>query len=86
MILRKPFEVLLYIGLLIGAIIFVKQKIEEYSNGATSYTVTQEPQSLSDLPTLTICLQRWYRNWNTSVYEIRSNVYGENVSIELRTF
>ena len=70
MIVRKPLEVILYLGLLMGAVIFVQQTIEEYRDGATSFIVTQEPISLSDLPTLTICWNRkknpfpeWYYNY-----------------------
>ena len=62
------------------------QTIKEYSNGATSCTITQEPLSLSDLPTLTVCWYKKYFNQNTSKDEFKSNVYGENVSIDLRTF
>ena len=87
MFLRKPFEVLLYIGLLISAIIFVMQTIEEYRNGATSYTVTQEQISLNDLPTFTICWKKEYYNMNTSEIEpMRSYVYAENISMDLRAF
>ena len=85
MMIRKTFDVLLYIGLLIGAIIFVKQTIEEYSHGNTSYTITQEPISLSDLPTLTICWKTKFFYRTTLQHEFSPYVYGENVSIDVKT-
>ena len=49
-------EVLLYIGLLVGALIFCWQNITEYLEGDTSFSDSLEAISLSDWPTLVICL------------------------------
>ena len=89
MILVKFLKILLYLVLLTAALLFVRQTIREYKDGATSYMVTQEPVSLRDLPTLTLCWVRKYTNYNTSVEdedELRSNVYGKNLSIAVRIF
>ena len=59
MVTKKAFEVLLYISLSVGAILFVKQTIEEFLEGSTMYTTSQEPLRLYDLPTITICWKLW---------------------------
>ena len=41
--------------LLMAAILSVKQTIEEFLEGSTLYSTTNEPLTLHDLPTLTIC-------------------------------
>ena len=91
MIFKKLFEVILYFGLLTGAVFFVKETFEEFSNGATSYTTTQSSLSLSDLPTLILCWGTKYKNKSDSYemnpdYEYRRNVYGKNISIDFRTY
>ena len=53
---NKLLPILLYLCLSGGSITFVWQTIKEYSNGATSYTETQETLSLDDIPTIVICL------------------------------
>ena len=49
-------EVLLYISLLVGALIFCWQNITEYLEGNTSFSDSLEAITLSDWPTLVICL------------------------------
>ena len=54
--LIKTLEVLLYLSLLATAsLLFVKQSIEDYLEGKTSYSVAEESITLKDLPTVTIC-------------------------------
>ena len=53
---KVAFSKVLQILLYIGAVIFVKDTIKEYYQGDTSYTETNEPVSLADIPTLVICL------------------------------
>ena len=50
------FSKILQILLYMGAAVFVKNTFEEYHKGDTSYTKTNEPISLADIPTLVICL------------------------------
>ena len=54
---KFAFEVLLYLGLLAGCLIFVKESIIEYLKGITSYSVTHEPLLMKDLPTVTFCIE-----------------------------
>ena len=58
MSLKRALEVLLYFGLPIGSIVFVKQIIDEYLEGDTFYIVTQEPINSQDLPTVTVCWEK----------------------------
>ena len=55
--IKKAFVVLLHLSLLVGAIFFVKNTIEEFLEGNTMYITTQEPLTSNDLPTVTICWQ-----------------------------
>ena len=54
---RKIFEVVLYLVLLLGGIIFVWNSILDYMSGITTFTVENEPLSLSDVPAITFCLE-----------------------------
>ena len=54
---RAIFEVLLYLGLLVGCLFFVEESIIEYSKGITSYSVTYEPLLMKDRPTVTFCIE-----------------------------
>ena len=60
MILGNLSRVLLYLCLLTGAVFFVLQTFQEYSEYATSYTITQERMTWSDLPTFVLC-------WDTTL-------------------
>ena len=86
MILGNLSRVLLYLCLLTGAVFFVLQTFKEYSEYATSYTITQGHLSWSDLPTVVLCWNTKQRNRNTTQLENRKNAYGKNVSIDFRTF
>ena len=70
-------ETVLYICLVIGALLFVKQNVEEYLEGSTSFSISQEPISLLDLPTLVIC----YDTGNT---QARKGVYGKHLFIDAK--
>ena len=54
---RNFFEVLIYIGLLIGGLLFSLRSVQDYLAGNTSYSLSKEDISLKDLPTLSICLE-----------------------------
>ena len=70
-------ETVLYMCLVIGALLFVKQNVEEYLKGSTSFSISQEPISLLDLPTLVIC----YSTKNTHP---RKGVYGKHIFINAK--
>ena len=53
---RQLLCIFVYVGLLGGAVIFVKQTVEEYIKAATSYTEEHKAVSLHDLPTIVICM------------------------------
>ena len=61
----------LYVLLLLPAIIFVNQTIQEFLRGAATYSEKQEPITLNDLPTIAICLD----------FGNNSLTYGVNISI-----
>ena len=50
------FGIVLYLGLLGGGVLFVKQTVIEFMKGATSYTEENKQVTLHDLPTILICL------------------------------
>ena len=66
--LRRLFEVILYLGLITGGLLSVRETIDEYNRKSSSYTETQEPTTLSDIPTLTMCWKWDYRDNGTYVY------------------
>ena len=49
----------MYLGLLAGALAFCWQNLRDYFEGATDYSTTQEPLTLSDMPSLTFCWRLW---------------------------
>ena len=55
MLLKRFAKVILYLGLLAGALAFCSQNVLDYLDGSTDYASKQEPISLKDLPTLTFC-------------------------------
>ena len=54
---KSLFNTMLHLFLLGGALIFVKQNIDDYIEGSTGYSASQEHITLNDLPTLTICFE-----------------------------
>ena len=70
-------ETVLYMCLVIGALLFVKQNVEEYLEGSTSFSISQEPISLLDLPTLVIC-------YNTGNTQSLKGVYGKNLFLNAK--
>ena len=55
-LMKKEFEVLLYLSLLAGGLLFCSENIKEYQLSATAYSASKMPLTLSDLPTLVACL------------------------------
>ena len=53
---HRLFGIVLYLGLLGGGVLFVKQTVIEFMKGATSYTEETEQVTLQDLHTILICL------------------------------
>ena len=53
---HRLFGIVLYLGLLGGGVLFVKQTVIEFMKGATSYTEENKQVTLHDLPTILICL------------------------------
>ena len=47
---RRLFSIFIYLGLLVGAVLFVKETVEEFIKSATSYTEEQKAVTLHDLP------------------------------------
>ena len=75
--IKQWLAVLIHISLLGGSILFVKQTIYEYIQGSTFYSVTKEPITLHDLPTLTIC-------WVVHIPTYPPRAYGKDFSIEVK--
>ena len=53
---RKILETLLYLGFGAAASVFLKETVEDFLDGAATFTEEKQPLTLHDLPTLTICL------------------------------
>ena len=68
----KNLEVVLYVSLFIGGLIFSWETIQEYLDGSTSYSLTKEPITLHDMPTLALCWDR---------LDERDVMYMESISI-----
>ena len=50
--IRLCVEVFLYLSLLGGSMLFVRENIMGYLEGKTAYSVRQSPITISDLPTV----------------------------------
>ena len=74
---RKILEFIFYVGLLVFALVFCWQTVQEYTKATTSYSVTQQHITLRDLPTITIC-------WNVDKYRDLGGTYGKDFSIDVR--
>ena len=76
----------LYIGLLLTGFAFASQSFLDYLNGETSYSKKMASITLSDLPTISICLRtNWKENWIYSrdymiLVQIVENEY-KNISL-----
>ena len=78
--LTTGLEVLLYLFLLALSLLFVWGNIEEYLEGKKIYTVSQEPVTLHDLPTITIC---W--KFGSSFTAMPQRVtYGKDFTIDVK--
>ena len=73
---KNIFKAILYILLLAAPVIFVKENVEDYLKDKTSYALSQEPISLKDLPTVTIC-------WRVTKY-FKRGVYGKDITIDAK--
>ena len=54
-VMKKLFDIILYLGLLAGGLQFTLQAIQDCLNRSTDYSARKEPLTLEDLPTLTFC-------------------------------
>ena len=72
-LMKKVFEVLLYLSLLAGGLLFCSENIKEYQLSATAYSASKKPLTLSDLPTSVTCL-----NVSEILAQGDEFVYGEN--------
>lgn len=71
---KTPLKVLLYVGLLVGGLIFSLETILEYLKGSTSHYSTTEPITLNDIPTLSIC-------WK---WKYERDIYGKDFYLDLK--
>ena len=69
MSLERLLKFLLYLGYLVGALWFSREVLNEYMEGTTGYSVTQEQVTLQDMPTLTTCFV-WTRSTPQGTYKI----------------
>ena len=72
---KRSIKALLFLGFLIGGLIFAKQSFESYLNGHISYSVTKNKLTLKDQPTVTMCL--------ISDYGQDKYTYGEDIHFNL---
>ena len=78
--LTTGLEVLLYLFLLALSLLFVWENIEEYLEGKKIYSVSQEPVTLHDLPTITIC---WKFGTSFTAMPQRAT-YGKDFTIDVK--
>ena len=89
---RKILGIILYFSLLGSAVIFVEQTVEEFINGATSYTEELKTASLHDLPTIVVCLDfddipGWHgQGFSYNLANLFPMTYGKDVIINVTTF
>ena len=83
--LRKLAEGLLYICLLVLALEFCKENVNDYMGGTTQYSETWEPLTVIDLPTVSVCLPP-YDFIFPPEYKQTGYVLGENVLIHTKVF
>ena len=57
--MRKYLGILLYLGLLACALVYVRNSFIEYLSGKTYYTMSQKPVTVHDVPTVTLCSDRF---------------------------
>ena len=78
-------EAIIYIGLLVGAIFFVKQSFSEFMEGTTSYSVSHESITLHDIPTLTICFETNVHLFygQTFFIDVKVSEYGQETRVNL---
>ena len=57
--MRKYLGILLYLGLLACALVYVRNSFVEYWSGKTYYTMSQKPVTVHDVPTVTLCSDRF---------------------------
>ena len=72
--IAQTIEHLIFIILLIVAIFYGKQMIDEYSEGRTSFSISNQPLTAKDMPTITICFK-----------SIRKLNYGDDIKIQVLT-
>ena len=81
----RVFELALYGTLFCSGLVFVKQSFENYMGGRTDYSLTQEPISKGDLPTLSVCftpIASYCRNDHQIMEELPTEFeYGKNFQI-----
>ena len=73
------FRLVLYLLLLTGSSLFLYQTFQEYLQGSTFYSVSREPLTLHDLPTLTVCWK--VLEWNHMGFQ---REYGKDFTIHVR--
>ena len=67
----------MYLSLLGGATLFVRQNILDFIQGSTGYSTTQEQISLSDLPSLVLC-------WELGHAWTKISKYGTDFTIDFK--
>ena len=78
--LKKAVKVILYILLLLGSFDYAWNVYGEYQKGDTSYSVSKEPISLLDLPTVTFCLDFKYSKFSSII------MYGKHFMVDADIF
>ena len=76
--IRNVLQSLIYVALLFASLIFVHGVIDEYQEGATYFSVTEQPFTNADLPTATVCFlaqNKILKYW--SDYKIQTGVTWE---------
>ena len=80
---KRALEATLYLSLLVGSLIFCWKNVEGYWERITSYSISYEPISKKDWPTIVLCLPKLFI---TGSYSYKGSkwpyVYGTHLEID----
>ena len=62
------------VGLLFATLIFVKAVFEEYQEGSTYFSISEQPLTNRDLPTATICILAEKKMKYQSEFDIQTSI------------
>ena len=88
--IKNILDNVLYAGLLLCALLFIKQPFENFLNRITDHSFTHAPITLNDLPTVTVCFMQpfWFRGQDDRYHHRSANnlKIGKHLQIDVKIF